>query len=408
MKKFLVGFGLQATVLVAAVAATNPFAKPGLPMCLWNQPEPINLPALLETASGENVTTAERWEKVRRPEIVKLFEDCAYGRRPVGRPEGLSFADEAPEKTMMDGKAVRKQVAISFKAPKGEGVIHVLAFLPVSKESVPSFVLICNRPKAKNLDPERVTRTEFWPAEELVARGYAAVAFHYEDIAPDRYDGFTSGIYPLYQDPAARTETDWGALSAWAWGASRVMDWIETEPRLDAKAVAVIGHSRGGKTSLWAGATDTRFALTCVNDSGCGGARLNHLLLSNAETIGLLRGAQPHWMCAAWGKWGGRELDAPFDQHQLMALVAPRLLAIGSASQDNGAGPYGEWLSAKLASPAWELYGRKGLVIAAFPKENEACQDGRLSYHLRAGEHDLKLSDWNRYMDFFDSKRVGR
>lgn len=190
-------------------------------------------------------------------------------------------------------------------------------------------------------------------------------------------------------------------LSAWAWGASRVMDWIETEPTLDARHVAVVGHSRGGKTALLTGVTDARFAMACVNDSGCCGAKLNHMDLPLSEHYDQIA-VLGSWFCGNFMKHRRKEHLLPFDAHMWAALMAPRLLAIGSATEDHWAGQEGEFQTGRLASPAWELYGRKGLVGTDFPPPDTPLQEGSVSYHLRTGIHNLTPYDWDRYMDFAD------
>jgi hypothetical protein len=355
------------------------------------------------TKSGDKVTDVATWEKVRRPELLDVFLENEYGRRPVERPDTLTFETAEPDKLMMDGKALRKRVRVSWKGPLASQSFVFTAFIPVTAKErpAPGFILICNRPAAANIDPEREQKSEFWPAEEIVARGYAALAFWNGDVALDNAkSNCTQGVHACWAKE--RTANSWGALSAWAWGASRVLDWVETEPLLDAKHFGVVGHSRGGKTALLAGVTDTRFAMACVNDSGCSGAKLNHIDLPKSESIARIAKVFPHWFCLNYRQFSGKEFEMDFDQHMLVALVAPRAVAIASASNDHWAGQRGEYASAQLASPAWELYGKKGLVSDSFPNPNEARQDGMVSYHLREGKHNLTLHDWNRYMDFAD------
>ena len=365
--------------------------------------EPKNVPALMVTKAGEPVTTVEQWEKVRRPELLQLFREREYGVRPVGRPEALTFTAAEPDVVMMDGKAIRKRIRAAWKAPNGEQSFVFTAFIPVTAKTkpVPGFVLICNRPAAVNIDPTRAKKSPFWPAETIVARGYAALAFHYGEIAPDdAKDNCRTGVFAGWS--STRTATSWGALSAWAWGASRVMDWIETEPLLDARHIGVIGHSRGGKTALLAGAEDTRFAMACSNDSGCSGAKLNHIDLPKSESIARIVKTFPHWFCQNYAACADKDKELDFDQHMFLALIAPRALAIASASKDDWAGQQGEYAAAQLASPAWALYGKPGLVSTSFPVPNDARQEGTVSYHLREGGHNLLEHDWKRYLDFAD------
>ena len=394
-----IGAGMFAAVL-AVSACAQPVAEPKVQAA---NPEPRDVPELMVTKAGDKVTDVATWEKVRRPELLDVFLENEYGRRPVERPDTLAFETAEPDRLMMDGKAIRKRVRASWKGPYGSQSFVFTAFIPVSAKErpAPGFILICNRPAAANIDPERVKRSEFWPAEEIVARGYAALAFWNGDVAVDNArSNCTQGVHACWAKE--RTANSWGALSAWAWGASRVLDWVETEPLLDAKHFGVVGHSRGGKTALLAGVTDTRFAMACVNDSGCSGAKLNHIELPKSESIARISKVFPHWFCLNYRKFAGKEFEMDFDQHMMVALMAPRAVAIASASKDHWAGQRGEYASALLASPAWELYGKRGLVSDGFPNPNEARQDGTVSYHLREGVHNLTLHDWNRYMDFAD------
>ena len=397
MKKSLTGMFAAA---LAVAASAQPTAESKVQTA---NPEPRDVPELMVTKAGKKVTDVATWEKVRRPELLDVFLENEYGRRPVERPDTLAFETVEPDKPMMDGKAVRKRVRASWKGPcRSQGFVFT-AFIPVTAKErpAPGFILICNRPPAANIDPERVKKSEFWPAEEIVARGYAALAFWNGDVAPDNArSNCTQGVHACWAKE--RTSNSWGALSAWAWGASRVLDWVETEPLLDAKHFGVVGHSRGGKTSLLAGVTDTRFAMACVNDSGCSGAKLNHIDLPKSESIARITKVFPHWFCLNYRNFAGKEFEMDFDQHMMVALMAPRAVAIASASKDHWAGQRGEYASALLASPAWELYGKRGLVSDGFPNPGEARQDGTVSYHLREGAHNLTLHDWNRYMDFAD------
>ena len=373
-------------------------------------PVPANVPELMTCEDGTKVSSVAQWEGKRRGEILEFFTREEYGRRPVERPADLKFEAVEPDKVMMSGRAIRKRVRAHWTGPRGDWSFVFTAFVPKRAADAglksPSFVLICNR-SVENIDPTREKKSYFWPAEEIVDRGYAAIAFWNGDLAPDdRNPVFTNGVYRIYGD---RGEDTWGALSAWAWGASRVMDWIETEPTLDARHVGVVGHSRGGKTALVAGVTDRRFAMACSNCSGCSGAKLNHIDLPKSESIRIITGAFRHWFSLKYDAWADREAEMPYDQHEWIALMAPRLVAVASAGEDNWAGQLGEFHAARLASPAWELYGRKGLVAPAEPPtvgdrpaDGLAYQEGSVSYHIRPGEHTLSAYDWHRYLDFAD------
>ncbi len=366
-------------------------------------PIPENVPELMTTFSGEKVTTRGQWEKVRAPELLAEFTEEEYGRRPVERPASLSFERAEPDAVMMDSKAVRKRIRVTYAGPYGGGKFTFTAFIPRQEKPAPAFLLICNRPPDENIDPTRRRKSEFWPAEEIVSRGYAAISFWNGDIAPDWNTGNRQGVFACFEEPGRRkSHALWGTLSAWAWGASRVMDWIETEPLLDARHVAVVGHSRGGKTALVAAVYDRRFAMACSNDSGCSGAKLNHIDLPKSEHLSAIVRSFPYWFCANYIAHVNAELEWRVDQHEFIALIAPRLVCIASATEDMWAGQEGEYWSGALASPAWELYGLKGLVSDGFPPPERPLQDGCISYHLRVGKHNLTLYDWNRYMDFAD------
>ncbi len=404
---------LLCSIVLALVAVHS--LPAAVPNSLYDHAEPVDLPELLAAANGAKISTVAAWERVRRPEILDFFTRNMHGVRPVERPADLRFEPVEPDRTMLGGEALRKRVNISFSGPFGAWSFEACAFLPAwagEAKPAPAFVLLCNRACEQYADIDRKVRSDFFPVEALVARGYAAVMFKNTQLAHDDYlpycreDGsaviqdppFTNGFYACWE--RERTERSWGAVSVWAWGFSRVMDWLETVPAVDRRHVAIVGHSRGGKTSLWAGATDPRFALVCVNDSGCCGAKLNHAAVSMSETIQQDNNNNPHWFCRAFRQFNGRDASVPYDQHWLAALVAPRLLYIASASDDFGAGPWGEFLTARHASPAWELYGRKGLVEDHPYAVERPFQEGSVGYHLRRGGHGLELYDWKCYMDF--------
>ena len=338
------------------------------------------------------VSTVPEWNAASRETTLKWFLENEYGVRPkAAEKPKVSFAALEPDTTTMDGAAVRKRIRITTVGPYGTHAFDATAFIPArAAKPAPSFLLICNRNPDENIDPTRTRKSDFWPAEEIVRRGYAAITFYNGDVAPDCAIGNTEGILKCYDDPAwkkscHRRHDAWGTLSAWAWGASRVMDWIETEPTLDARRVAVVGHSRGGKTALLAGVTDERFAMACVNGSGCSGAKLNRADLPQSETIAQITRSFPHWFCNNYRLWVNRDKEMPYDQHQFLALMAPRLVAVGSGKDDRWAGPEGEEESCRLARAAWK-------------------DPTSVDYHVRPGGHGLNLIDWAAYMDFADRK----
>lgn len=374
-------------------------------MAVTVQAAELQLPDPLVAQNGERVTSAAVWQTTRRPEVLELFRKTVYGRAPVGKPADLKFEtfDSAPD--AMDGKATRKQIRISYRGPGGEGAINLVLFTPNgAKQPAPCFLLICNRPAAENIDPTRAVKSPFWPAEQIVARGYAAAAFFNGDVVPDKYDGFKSGAFAIY-DKQPRPADTWGAIAAWAWGASRALDYLVTDPAIDAKRVAVVGHSRGGKTALWAGAEDERFAMVVSNDSGCTGAALARG--KQGEHIRDINRGFPHWFNETYKTFADREDELPLDQHELDALIAPRPLYIASASEDNWADPKSEFLAAVHAGPVFALFGLKGLADSVMPQPDMPMHGGQIGYHVRTGKHNLTEYDWGCYMDFAD-KHLGQ
>ena len=357
-----------------------------------------SLPDPLVANSGLKITNAKAWQSQRRPELLELFRENIYGRMPVRRPDSLKFETIDSSTKAMDGKATRKQVKISYQGPGGEGAIKLILFSPnrVSKPT-PCFLLICNR-SITNIDPSRAIKSEFWPAEEIVDRGYAAAAFFNGDVAPDKYDGFKSGAHAIFDPVSGRSSNSWGTIAAWAWGASRCLDYLETDRRVDAKRVAVIGHSRGGKTALWAGAEDERFAFVISNDSGSTGAAIARH--KEGEHIRDINRGFPHWFCDNYKQFNDREDALPVDQHELLALIAPRLLYVASAVEDKWSDPGNEFLATVQASPVYELLGWRGVGTKEFPKLDSPVQTGDIGYHVRSGKHNLTLYDWQHFMDF--------
>ncbi len=329
-----------------------------------------------------------------REETLAFFKTNVFGNRPVERPAQLSFAPVGDDVELFGGTAFRRDVRISYGGPYGTNSFVVTAVVPRREKKVPAFLLINRLPAERYLQADNPRSRGYWPVEEIVRRGYAAISFFYGDVAPDRSSGNTEGVFPCFEDMKIqyRPKDNWGTLSAWAWGASRVMDWIETEPLLDAAHVAVVGHSRGGKASLWTGVTDTRFAMACVNGSGCAGAKLNAMDLPQSEHIVDIVRTFSYWFAPNYIRYVNRDDALPFDQHQLLALMAPRLLCVGSGSTDHWAGPAGERESCVLASPAWEAQGKKGLA-----------DGGSVSYHKHEGGHGLRADDWKVYLDFADA-----
>ena len=362
------------------------------------------------------VESRKAWEKVHRPKIYNFFLTEVYGRQPEKQPKP-TYKTIAIDDKALGGKAIREEVAIQFEGM--DEPMLVLMYIPHSQKPVPAFVGINfkgnhqvsadpaitiskNAPKKSELgtDPERGAAVSRWPLEMIVEAGYAVVTVYRGDIDPDFDDGFKNGVHQIFNSQNKPKADEWGTISAWAWGLSRVMDYIETDKLFDKKHVAVIGHSRLGKTALWAAATDDRFAMAISNDSGEGGAALSSR--RHGELIRDLNKNFPHWFCDNYNKYSDREQDLMIDHHGLVALVAPRPVYVASATLDDWADPEGEFLSAKYASSVWELYGKKGLKSESQPKPEQPDNDGWVGYHLRTGKHDITAYDWAQYIKFAD------
>ena len=356
------------------------------------------LPEVLMTIDGRKVISPRLWNKVRRPEILELFRKNVYGRVPV-TPYKQSFMVVNQDKTAMNGAATLKQVDITITAEGKSLVIHLTLFTPnQAKKPVPAFLLIDNRGPA-NTDPTRKVKSEFWPAEEAIARGYGIAVFYNADVDPDNFDDFKNGIHGIL-DKNPRPDDAWGTIAAWAWGASRCLDYLESDKNIAGDKVAVVGHSRGGKTALWAGATDSRFAMVVSNESGCGGAALARRRFG--ETVSIINTSLPHWFCTNYKKYGNNEDALPVDMHMLLALIAPRALYIACAGDDLWGDPRGSYLALYNAIPAFNILGITSDIPEAMPPLNKQVMNGRAAYHIRDGAHNMLFKDWNFFMDMGD------
>lgn len=359
------------------------------------------LPNPLRCEDGTVVTNAYSWNSARRAEVLNLFRQNIYGRAPVGRPDSLKFQVEDSSEHFMDGAARRKLVRITYSGRGGEGAIRLVLFTPTKRSGpVPCFLLICNR-GPDNIDATRTVKSSFWPAEAIVAEGFAAAAFLNTDVAPDSKDAWQKGAHKIYDGEKGRTPESWGTIAAWAWGASRVMDYLVTDPGIDPKKVAVVGNSRGGKTALWAAAEDERFAMAVSNDSGSTGAAMARG--KTGERIRDINRGFPHWFCENYKEFNDRESELPVDQHMLLGLIAPRLLYVASASEDAWADPRSEFQSAVLATEVYKLLGARGISHTTFPEPEKPLHDGAIGYHVRTGKHNLTEYDWAQFMLFAKS-----
>lgn len=404
--------------LIAAAAAGAGAQPPGANYDESKVPA-YQLPDPLVLQNGERVRDAATWMKRRRPEILRLFQTHMFGRAP-GRPRGMTFELASIERAALGGKAIRKEVTVSFSADKRGPGMRILIYLPAhAPKPAPVFLglnftgnhSVCADPGislaqiwvkgVKQTAPEesRGQAASRWQVDKVLEHGYGLATIYYGDIEPDFPGGIRHGVRPLFYKPG-QTEPDadeWGAIAAWAWGLSRAMDYLETDKDVDARRVAVMGHSRLGKTALWAGAQDTRFALVISNDSGEGGAAISRRRFG--ETVKNLNDRFPHWFCVNYRKFNDREDDLPFDSHELIALIAPRPVYVASAAEDLWADPKGEFLAAVAAGPVYRLLGREPLPSANMPAVNQPLA-GTVGYHVRTGKHDVTAYDWDQFLAF--------
>ena len=356
-----------------------------------------SLPAVLTEKSGKIVTTKEEWTKIRRPELLELFRTNVYGRVP-STPYHLDYKVIKEDPKALSGAATLKLVDIAIISGGKSLVIQLILFVPnnVSKP-VPTFLLI--NLGSKNIDPTRKEKGESWPVDEIISRGYAAAAFNNADLDPDNFDNFKNGIHGIL-DNSVRPDDAWGTLAAWAWGASRCMDYLISDKDIAKDKVAVVGHSRGGKTALWTGAEDQRFAMVVANESGAGGAAIARRRFG--ETVARLNTSFPHWFCTNYKKYSDKEDALPVDTNELLALIAPRALYIDCASDDLWGDPKGCYLALYNSLPVFRLLGINSELSEAVPPLDKQIISGKVAFHIRTGEHNLKLQDWNFFMDFAD------
>ncbi len=414
------------------------------------------LPELLQLQNGEKVTSVEQWEKQRRPEIMELFASEVYGRTPTDRIK-VTYETITENPNALKGKATTRQVRFTFSSEGENGdkgrngsvsedetrEAILLLYIPNKRKGkVPVFVgynyngnhsithdiKVLYPPTLHLVEElgspawERDNQTRRWPLEMIIDRGYAIATMCYHDIFPDNPSMKERSVIPLFtgyssnnrptnektgsgstgttgQDSSQSASDEWQAIGAWAWGSSRIVDYLETQKEIDSDKIAIMGHSRQGKAALWAGAQDERFKVVISNDSGCGGAAL--FRREFGETIEIINNTFPHWFCDNFQKYNKREPSLPIDQHQLIALIAPRKAYVASANEDLWADPKGEFLSAYHAGPVYRLYALSAIDSDTMPKLHAPIMED-IGYHIRAGKHDVTDYDWKCYLDFAD------
>lgn len=388
-----------AVLLVVAILGCRAFAQSAktpikVPAANYDEAKvpQYQLPDPLMLQNGSKVTDTETWKAKRRPEILKLFAENVYGHTMVGRPKEMNWEVTPLDLKDFPGAAVVKKVTIYFNAKKDGPKMELRIVLPAGNgKPVPVFLMPGNGNDWK----------------KVIARGYGLVSFDPNSIEPNESGNTFARSIRKFFAPAGQSgpgEHEWGTIGAWAWGMSRAMDYLETDKDIDAKKVCVIGHSRFGKTALWAGAQDERFAMAISIQSGCGGASL--LRRRFGETVGLIMTNWGNWFAPAFREFTNRENELPVDAHMLLALMAPRPVYVSAAEDDRWADPRGQFLAAKNAEPVYRLFGKAGLDVDGMPAVDKPVGKS-IGFHNRKGKHSVNAYDWDQFLNFADQHWAG-
>jgi hypothetical protein len=409
---------LPLVLLLAAVAAAHADFPPASQL-----PAQPGLPDPLTTFDGKKVKTKEEWVNKRRPELKKLFEHYMYGYMPA-KPDNVKFVVERTDRQALGGKATLKEVTISF-GPAGTPKLHLMLFVPNKRKGpAPVFLgmnfcgnhTLVKDPKVrlpqawlpshcpgvkdhKATDAGRGTQVDVWAIEQTIDRGYAVATLYCGDADPDRADR-REGIQPHLRKAGQKPGPhDWGTIAAWAWALQRAVDYLVTDPDIDATRIIIVGHSRLGKTALLAAAFDERVAMAIPHQAGCGGTAPSRGTVG--ESVKQINNSFPHWFNGAFKEFNTHPDKLPFDQHCLIALMAPRPVLLTNAVEDQWANPAGQFDMLKAAGPVYELLQVKGLQDAKMPAVGRLSA-GRLGYYIRAGRHSMTPGDWRVFCDYAD------
>jgi hypothetical protein len=388
----------------------------------------LSLPDPLKTRDGRVVPTASEWAHVRKPELRDLFEQFMFGRYPA-KPEHVAGHTLFEDRNAFAGQGTLREIELTVGPPEWPK-IYLLIATPNANRPVACFVgpnfggnhlrsddVRVRLPTAWMPDgyvgvvDHRATDAgrgkqadgwDIWPLEDAVKRGYAIATFYCGDVQPDKPD-MLDGIPAVAAPPSDKLDSAApGAIMWWAWGIHRAVDFLVTDPSIDAKRIAVVGHSRLGKTALLAGAFDDRIALTIPHQAGCGGSGPSRHDDPKAETVAIITKKFPHWFGPRFATFGSDPASLPFDQNCLVALCAPRPVLFTSASEDLWSNPSGQFEVLKVTSPVYKLLGVDGLAAETWPKPGDPLVPSRLGYWIRPGKHSLLPADWQIFMDFAD------
>ena len=345
------------------------------------------LPDPLVMLDGKKVTDPNAWRRERRPEILRLFETNVYGRTMAGRPKEMTWEVTSPATNATDGTVINKTVTIYFAGKKDGPKMDLHITVPANaKKPVPVFMLAGGFGR---------------PNPEIYKRGYGTVSVRIDQVQADRANQYTNSIRAFFAPPGQIEPgpDEWGAIGAWAWAMSRAMDYLETDPAIDAGKVCLNGVSRYGKAVMWAGAQDERFAIVFSGEAGCAGQTI--VRRQFGETVKSITGFAPYWFAGNFKNYADRVNDLPVDWHELIALMAPRPVYIATAEQDYWGDPRGSFLAAKAAEPVYQLFGETGLGVDDWPPVETPVGDF-IGYHNRKGTHGQNDYDWEQFLNFAD------
>jgi len=364
---------------------------------------------MLTMFDGRPVKSARQWRRERRPELKRLFEHYMYGSAPPP-PGNVRGKVELEDPRFFGGKATLRDVTLTY-GPEGAPPIHLLVVVPNSRKGpAPVFLgisftgnhAVVNDPRIPARPGSRGTpgsAVDTWNIEQSIDRGYAVATFHNADVDPDVND-FTNGIHPFYLKPGQkRGPHDWATIAAWAWGMQRCVDYLVTVPEIDGKRIAAVGHSRNGKTALLAAAFDERIAVAIPLQAGCGGTAPSRGRIG--ESVTRINTSFPHWFNDTFKQFNDRPELLPFDQHGLVALMAPRPVLFPNATEDTWANPEGQFEVLRAADKVYRFLGVEGLEATTMPPVGKLV-DSRLGYFIRAGKHSMTLEDWTAFWQFAD------